>query len=276
MTDRPAKPVTPVPAATTLLLRDGEKGLEVFMVQRNARIGFAGGALVFPGGKVDAEDSAECVRARCAGAEEVNDNALVFRVAAVREAFEESGLLLARERGDAALVKGDRLKRLTEAYRDRLIADDIGIGEMAETENLELATDLLAPFAHWTTPADLPRRFDTWFFLAPAPETPLGAHDGGETVDSVWIRPKDAIAEAESGQRFIVLATLFNLHLLGKTDTVAAALGRARASRVKNVQPTLVKSGDALLYRIAPDLGYDLTEAPAIEYQSGYALPSQR
>ena len=181
MIEKVQKPL--IPAATIMLLRDGPQGLEVFMVVRHHQIDFASGALVFPGGKVDVRDTEAVVRERTIGAGELDDQLLSMRVAAIREAYEECGVLMARSRDDGQLVSGSRLADLEE-WRDRLNRNEIGIGEMLEAEDLVLAADTLTPFAHWITPKMMPKRFDTHFFVAHAPEDHVAAHDGHESVDT--------------------------------------------------------------------------------------------
>ena len=118
------------------------------------------------------------------------------RVAAIREAFEESGVLLARNEQTGSIVDAGRLKSL-EHYRDPLNRGEVGIADFLTKEGLRLAGDMLTPFAHWITPERVPKRFDTHFFLAPAPHKVDALHDGTESVGSVWITPKTAIADAE-------------------------------------------------------------------------------
>ena len=160
------------------------------MVVRHHQIDFASGALVFPGGKVDAGDYD--VRNYCDGADSADDTAVAMMVGAIREAFEECGILLARERGSSALLPGERLSNL-EHYRDPLNRGEISLIEFLEKEKLRLACDTLQHFAHWITPEMLPKRFDTHFYLAVAPSDHLAIHDGHESVDSVWISPDSAI-----------------------------------------------------------------------------------
>jgi len=247
-------------AATVLILRDGAAGMEVFMVVRHQEIDFASGALVFPGGKLAAGDSDPRVRDRCSGAESLPPDQLALRVGAIREAFEECGVLLAREGGDAALIGPARLEQLGLRYRRPLDLGEIGIADMLEAENLTLACEELVPFAHWITPAFMPKRFDTYFYLAVAPPQQVALHDGREMVDSVWLRPADALAQAAAGSRTIVPATLLNVAKLGFSASVAEALAAARAQPVVTVQPELVQGTDEVLLRIPAEAGYRVTE----------------
>lgn len=257
MSDLP-KPTEPRLAATILLLRDGADGLEVFMVVRHQQIDFASGALVFPGGKLAPGDGK--VRGQCRGVGQLGDAQVALRVGAIREAFEESGLLLARAQGSDALLARDRCGTLGERYRTALDHGDIGIGEMLEAEQLELATDQLVPFAHWITPTFMAKRFDTYFYLAQAPADQLAAHDGREAVDSEWLRPQDAIRAEQEGSRTIVPATLLNIEKLARSRSVAEALEAARAAPVVPVTPWVVAESETEVeLEIPADADYNRT-----------------
>jgi 8-oxo-dGTP pyrophosphatase MutT (NUDIX family) len=258
----------PVPAATILLLRDAAAGLEVFLVERHHAIDFATGALVFPGGKVDPGDRDPRALARCAGWPGDAD-ALALRVAAIRETFEEAGVLLARPRGSAALVDAARSSEIGARHRARLLADEIGVAELAEVEDLELATDRLVPFAHWITPEFMPKRFDTHFFLVQAPPGQAAVHDGGESVDSTWATPAAALAEAEAGRRTIIFPTLLNLRKLGRSRSVAEALERARRAPLVTVVPRVERRSGRAVVCIPPEADYDVTEATPAELERG-------
>src|SRR5207342_1419108 len=145
----------------------------------------------------------------------------------VREAFEECGVLLARKRGQRTLIAAADLLGIEQKWRAKLAKDEASIVDLVEAEDLELATDLMTPFAHWITPTFAPKRFDTWFFLAEAPEDQIALHDGSESVDSVWIKAQDAIDEAAAGKRTLVHATLKNLELLVEEGTVGGAIAAA-------------------------------------------------
>jgi 8-oxo-dGTP pyrophosphatase MutT (NUDIX family) len=231
----PASPVSARSAATVLLLRDRPQGMEVFMVVRHHEIDFASGALVFPGGRVDPEDAAV--------AEALGDapNATPIHVAAVRETFEECGVLLARRRGEQGLVGAEVVQRL-EAPRAALCRREASFAEILSAGDLVPATDLLVHFAHWVTPRTQPKRFDTHFFLAVAPEDHLALHDGGETVDSVWIRPDDALGEAAGGRRKLIFPTRMNLLKLAREKTSAASIGAARSAPIVTVEPEVVRA----------------------------------
>lgn len=274
MTDMPkTEAAPPRPATTVLLLRPSRRGdaaspLEVFMVVRHHQIDSFSGALVFPGGKLEDADGNARLRGRSGGPATLSDSELAFRIAGVREAFEECGILLARKRGQKALIGAADLKPIEDRWRAKLTKDEASILDLVEAEDLELATELMTPFAHWITPTFVPKRFDTWFFLADAPEDQVASHDGSESVDSVWIGAQEAIDEAKAGRRMLVHATQKNLELLAEGDTVTGALAQAKKRKVITVQPWVeAKDGKRYLH-IPPDAGYRnlVREMPA---QSG-------
>jgi 8-oxo-dGTP pyrophosphatase MutT (NUDIX family) len=239
------------PAATVILVRDGASGLEVFMVERHRQIEFASGALVFPGGGVDEADfaiAADPARGRPPAGLDQTSRAL--RVAAIRETFEECGVLLARPRGSAALVDGARGAAIAAAAPGRSFA------ELIAAEDLALALDVLTPFAHWITPAILPKRFDTHFFIAAAPADQLARHDGSESVDSVWINPTRALSEADAGRFTIVSPTRLNIQMLGAQNDVASALAAARARRIVTVEPVATPTATGFTMTIPIEAGY--------------------
>jgi 8-oxo-dGTP pyrophosphatase MutT (NUDIX family) len=258
-------PATPLPSSTVLLLRDDRGPLEVFMVQRHHRIDFASSALVFPGGKLDPADRDPALRAHATGADALDDDAFALRVSAVRETFEECGVLLATARGETAVLPESRVRPLETRYRADLVAGRTSLRAIVAAQDLVLALDRLVPFAHWITPDFMPKRFDTHFYLVPAPADQVAAHDGSESVDSVWIAPARAIAEARAGQRNIIFPTLRNLIKLGRSRSVAEALERARREPLVTVLPTVGRGAAGPVIRIPAEAGYDLTEAPLDE-----------
>lgn len=247
------------PASTVLLLRDGAEGLEVFMVVRHREIEFAGGALVFPGGRVEEADAA------LAGADPLDP----FRIAGIRETFEECGVLLARPRGASELVRAEALLAIEDRHRAALARGERPLSAVLEAEGLEPASDRLVHFAHWITPTSRPKRFDTQFFLAAAPPDQLAVHDGSESVESVWIRPAQAVQEANAGRRRLVFATRKNLEKLARYGTVAEAMEAAAAAQVVTVLPEMVRTeaGWRLRIPLAADYGgdtFELLDAPAM------------
>lgn len=240
--------MTPRPAATLLLLRDGGAGLEVLMTARHEEAGFAAGALVFPGGKVDPIDAA-LVR-YCPALPRLDEAALVLRIAAIRETFEECGILLAR--GGGSLLTA----QLLAALRERHGSSDAGFAALVAAARLELATDLLVPYAHWITPVDRPKRFDTHFFLAPAAHDQIAVHDGREAVEAVWMTPNAVLAGADAGRIKLVFATRMNLIKLGRSATVAEALAAAQLTPIVTVTPVIEKTSGGPFIHIPEAAGY--------------------
>lgn len=239
------------PASTVLLVREGASGLEVFMVVRHHKIDFASGALVFPGGSVDPEDYAIAADpARCGSGAELDATSRALRVAAIRETFEECGVLLARPRGSAQLVDGARSAAIGAKAQGRTF------GELIAAEDLTLALDALTPFAHWITPPIMSKRFDTHFYIAAAPGDQLALHDGSESVDSTWINPARALADADAGKYTMVFATRLNVQMLGESRDVASAIEAARARRIVTVEPKAVKSETGFTLTIPAEAGY--------------------
>ena len=251
------------PASTILLLRDsagpdGKGEIEVFMMVRHYEIDFNSGALVFPGGAVDAGDHDIAGRGELhAGGGGLDAEALGFRIAAIRETFEESGILLAKPRGSNTLVDAKRAGEIEAANRAALCEGKTTFLQVLTDSGLSLALDGLLPYAHWITPEGMPKRFDTWFFLAAAPPEQAGAHDGKESTDSIWVSPREALAGGESGRFKLPFPTTRNLIKLGKHRTVGDALDDSRDKPVVTVMPVMTRENGGRQLRIPAEAGYD-------------------
>ena len=251
------------PASTILLLRDGAgpdgKGeIEVFMMVRHYEIDFNSGALVFPGGSVDPGDHEVAGKPELyAGGEGLDAEALGFRIAAIRETFEESGILLAKQHGSGTLVDAKRASEIEAANRTALCEGKTTFLKLLIDNGMLLTLDELMPYAHWITPEGMPKRFDTWFFLAAAPPEQVGAHDGKESTDSIWVSPREALAGGESGRFKLPFPTTRNLIKLGKHRTVRDALGDATGKPVVTVMPVMTKENGGRQLRIPAEAGYD-------------------
>jgi len=254
--------IVPRLAATVLLLRDSASGPEVLMITRNVASDFAGGALVFPGGRVDAADGEAAMMQCCRAVAGASTAAMALRVAAVRETFEEAHVLLARPRGSDRLISARELDALETGQRAAL-GREPHFADLVATGCIELATDLLVPFAHWITPVGPPKRFDTHFFLAAAPVDQVAAHDGREAVETVWMSPARAIADSEEKRITLVFATRMNLAKLARAGDVAAALAAAGREAIVTVCPELVETPAGKMLRIPAAAGYGITEMPA-------------
>jgi 8-oxo-dGTP pyrophosphatase MutT (NUDIX family) len=253
--------VAPRPASTILLLRDspvttGE--IEVFMMVRHYEIDFNSGALVFPGGSVDKGDNEIIARPELyCGGEGLDARALSFRIAAIRETFEESGILLARPRDSKTLVDAKRAGEIEALNRTALCEGKITFAEVLGDSAMMLALDELVPYAHWITPEGMPKRFDTWFFLAAAPPEQAGGHDGKESTDSIWVSPREALAGGESGRFKLPFPTTRNLIKLGQKRGVKAALDDSRGKPIVTVMPVMTKLNGGRQLRIPREAGYD-------------------
>jgi 8-oxo-dGTP pyrophosphatase MutT (NUDIX family) len=254
-----AEIVAPRPASTILLLRDSAaKQIEVFMMVRHYEIDFNSGALVFPGGSVDKGDKEIIANpALYSGGEGLDEATLAFRIAAIRETFEESGILLARPKGSRSLVDAKRAGGIETAHRAALCESKTSFLNVLTETGMVLALDELVPYAHWITPEGMPKRFDTWFFLAAAPPEQLGAHDGKESTDSIWISPREALEGGETGRFKLPFPTTRNLIKLGKQPNVKAALEDSRGQSIVTVMPVMTKTEAGRQLRIPREAGYD-------------------
>jgi 8-oxo-dGTP pyrophosphatase MutT (NUDIX family) len=255
MSDKPAVPI--LPAATILMLRD-DPTFEVLMVKRHHQIDFAAGALVFPGGKTHAGDHDPDWEFRTMGWGEALPEKRPLRIAAIREAYEEAGVLLARHL-DGAPFRGD--ERATAARED-IGKDRRPFLDLIKELDLYLDLEALTVFARWITPAIVPRRFDTWFYVAKAPEDQLAVCDGLETVDAEWIHPSEALRLAELGQRTVIFPTRMNLKLLGEASNADDAVVRARARELVTVEPKVREKGGGRVLVLPPEAGYGAVEEP--------------
>jgi 8-oxo-dGTP pyrophosphatase MutT (NUDIX family) len=250
--------VTPArPASTLLVLRDTVAGVEVLMVRRNLRSDFVGGAFVFPGGAVDPGDGDT---ARVTGLSErdaddvlgVVQGGRAYFVAALRELFEEAGLLIARDE------EGRPPARDLRGARGDLNARRRTLDQVLEREGLWLALEGLAYLSHWVTPQGPPRRFDTRFFVVPAPINQEPAHDDAETVAALWIRPVDALAAHARGEYEMIFPTIRTLESLAGLATAAQVVAFARAqSSVTRIEPRLVERDGEIHVVVPGDEGYE-------------------
>lgn len=214
-------------AATVLLLREDAHGLEVFLVRRNAVVDFMAGAHVFPGGKVDPEDSEPALLERLRGELGPSTPPELY-IAAIRETLEEAGVLL-----------GSRIpeKRLAEARR--ALHDRTPFASVAAELDVTLDAGLLVPWTRWVTPAASPKRFDARFFLAAVPAQQLASHDEHETTESVWMRALDALEQVEQGTMLVAPATYKCLAVLATYRDLNEAFTAARADPVRTWCPVV-------------------------------------
>ena len=181
------------PAATILLLRDAPT-FEVLMVKRHHQIDFASGALVFPGGKSHAGDHDQAWSERALGWADFDDEQRGLRIAAIREVFEEAGILLGR-RADGAPIGGEAAPLEVRLKVDR---GELAFLDVVRELGVVIDLNALTIFARWITPPLTPKRFDTWFYVVDAPDDQVAACDGRETVDAEWIAPSEALRLAQA------------------------------------------------------------------------------
>ncbi len=241
--ERPASVARPLPSATIALARDGDDAPELLLVLRHAKAAF-GSTYVFPGGMLCADDYA--VEPRCSGLDDATASAnlclaaggLAYYSAALRELFEEAGVLLARPT-DGAWADADSLAR----YREPLNAGRTSWLEFLERFELQLACDALHYFAFWITPREVKKRFTTRFFIAPAPEGQEATHCGAELTDSRWMSASAALADHEAGAIELPFPTVMTLERLRGFSTTAALLDWADRQSSEGVacqQPAIV------------------------------------
>jgi 8-oxo-dGTP pyrophosphatase MutT (NUDIX family) len=245
------EPAIPAPSATILMVRD-EPTFQVLMVKRHHQIDFASGALVFPGGKTHAGDHDPAWEARTIGWDDPDPLGLPLRIAAVREAYEETGILLARH-ADGATFRGDGR---AGAARDDIAHDRRSFLDLVTELDVKIDLAALSVFARWITPVMMPKRFDTWFYIAAAPADQLALCDGWETVDAEWIAPGEALRLAAAGERKVIFPTRMNLQLLAEASGAVDAVARARARTLVTVEPKVVDSPEGRMLVIPPDAGY--------------------
>lgn len=231
---------SPRDGATIMLVRDGahrDRPLEVLMVRRHPRTAF-GSIHAFPGGVVDAADSHPDVAAACDGRTDLDASAelgipaggLAFWIAAIRESFEEVGLLLARDAGGQVVRFSHADHARFTRHRGEVATRATSLLDVLLGEGLRLATDSVHYVAHWITPVGAPKRFDTRFFLARAPDGQAWSHDEAELIGSEWIRPADALARCRQGSFPMIeptIASLEDLRAHATADEALAARGRA-------------------------------------------------
>lgn len=247
----------PRPAATVTLVRDTAQGFEVLMMQRNFQSVFMPGMHVFPGGAVDNHDSSDEIAALCMGLDDADASRKLgiakggqaYWVAAIRESFEEAGILLAcNDKGEIVTlddaVRGERF----HSYRSRVEHGEHPLSEMLKSEGLQLPLHQITYFSHWVTPVGAPRRYDTRFFVAAAPELQKPLHDNRETINHVWVHPAEALSLHKQKKFDMRTPTIHTLRLFAEHDNVASLLKRLQAlGDIPVIEPRIAKSGRRVL-----------------------------
>ena len=254
MTDKPAPTRD---SASVLIVRDGDihpqyGSLQILMVKRHANIKFAGGAYVFPGGKLDPADRDLEEEGLKLSGEEVPENFRGLRYAALREVFEETGLLIGTHGGQA--IDEARRREFEGQYRSAFLEGSITLKDFLDQSGVNLDLKGCRPFAHWITPIEYPRRFDTRFFLCVAPEGQLPSPDGHEITAVEWMYPLKMVKESDGDLMF---PTMMNLKKLGQAKTVEEALKLLADRDIVTVTPEVI-TGVKNKFRTIPEAaGYD-------------------
>ena len=264
--------IKPIPAATVTLVRDGTNGIEVLMMQRNLNSGFVPGAYVFPGGALDASDNAPEMRALCRGMSDeqaskklgIDEGGLAYWTAAIRESFEEAGMLIAYDAAQrmVALDTAAAAERFHQ-HRNGLNQGKRSLLEILRDERLVLAADQLIYFSHWITPVSAPRRYDTRFFAAVAPPAQQPLHDDKETIAHAWVRPSDALDRCQQGSFKMRFPTVRTLEEFAAYDTTESLLRAMREKRdIAHILPRINEQGRRLL---PGDPGYEKAVAQELQ-----------
>jgi glyoxylase-like metal-dependent hydrolase (beta-lactamase superfamily II)/8-oxo-dGTP pyrophosphatase MutT (NUDIX family) len=222
----------PRPASTVIVVRDGSQGPEVFLMQRTLAASFMAGVHVFPGGAVDPADHEAdygVEDARLSALLGIESGGAAYLIAAIRECFEEAGLMLARDAaGRGVALPG---KQETDTLRRQLAAGQVQLKTVLAERGWLLRPEDLAYLSHWVTPVGAPKRFDTRFFVAVAPAGQEGSHDDEETIASLWIRPHEALQRAAAGDMKLAHATQSTLRELGGFESATAIMQWAASPR---------------------------------------------
>jgi 8-oxo-dGTP pyrophosphatase MutT (NUDIX family) len=275
--------LVPRDAATVMLVRDGDAGMEVFMLRRNLNSDFVGGAYVFPGGAVDEADRHADLERICHGRSDdaasnqldIPSGGLAYWVAAIRESFEEAGVLLAVPEGEDDVISfaDEETASRFAAHRAAVDSGEKRLIEICEIEGLRLDVDRIHYFAHWITPVGPPRRYDTRFFVAAAPPEQEPLHDDRETIANLWIRPQDALERHRRGELDMIFPTIKNLEAIGRFSRSDDLLAHARSiSEVPAILPRIVQieGGTRIILPDDPDYAAAMTALP-----DGVPLPGR-
>jgi len=252
-----------MPSATVLLVRDADAGgVEVFMLRRTFNAAFASGMFVFPGGKVDDVDGVDEIAELCDGLTDSHASALLgiasgglaYWVACIRECFEEAGVLLARHEstGDVVRFDDDATAKRFEEERENIHDGSVALLDLCKREGLRLTTDDIHYVSHWITPMGEKRRFDTRFFIARAPQAQEPLHDDGETIESFWISPQEAIERAHEKDLMLMPPTKANIEFLLPYKTADEVLeAAAQVGMPQTILPKLKIDSDGRVVGIA-------------------------
>lgn len=268
-------PATPKDAATVILLREtpAANPFELLLMRRHAKQSFMGKAFVYPGGQLDPADCTPGLAAYASGiaAEDVkqrlnepdlpNEKALGLLFAAIRETFEESGVLLARSTSGKDIDFNDqKIRERFAEYRTMIHQQEITLEDLAEKEGLFFKLNELIPFAHWVTPEAERKRFDTRFFLARMPFGQEPVHDSREMTETLWTTPGKAFSKHDAGEILLMPPTLKTLEEMACQSSVAELLSWASSTIIRTIMPQISSDGDSIIIKFPHDPEYSIAE----------------
>lgn len=240
----------PIRIASTVMLVRPAQELEVLMVKRNQQIDFFSGAMVFPGGKVEPDDLDGAWASHALGLDRVSEEERGPRIAALRETFEETGVLACVETNCPSTAA-------VEDARARMEAGELSFLNFVRGQGIVLDLARITLFARWLTPPVVPKRFDTFFYLIEMPAGQSARHDGREAVENEWVTAREALRRGEAGERTILFPTRQNLRLLSQTSSIAEAVRAAEGRAHRQVTPRIEVHDDGRRYlRLLPEDGY--------------------
>jgi 8-oxo-dGTP pyrophosphatase MutT (NUDIX family) len=278
----------PKKAATVILLRDKKpEGFEVFLLKRHEKSSFMGGNFVYPGGRVDQDDGSLEICSLSKGmtfddAQTIlggtfsREESFAHWIAAIRELFEEAGILLAYDQqGNLFRTRSRDEEERFLNYRELLQKGKISLCELAQREKLLLALEELYYYAHWITPEARSERFDTRFFLAQYPIGQEASHDQKETTAGIWITPRKALEENLKGEVMLSPPTLKTLEDLSRFKSIEEVLYSLKEREIRPILPILTKISDNPLIVFPWDPEYNLFKRGEIPVPIDHGRPSQ-
>ncbi len=268
--DIPRVPATPRPAATIVILREHDDGPQVLLMRRSRSSGFVPGAYVFPGGRVDPTEVTDGLLSRIdaltpesaadrLGLSAADDASLAlplaYYIAALREAFEETGLLVAQRHGDGSRPSSAASRPEIDTLRRAVMNDEVSFEGVLEQLDTRIRGDEIAYLAHWITPLQEPRRYDARFFLTGTPAGSEAIVDRREMIDARWLRPQEALEQNRQGLLPMVFPTIHTLELLTDFASVEQALSAGRNRKVPCILPRLVRTSTGVGIEVPDEVG---------------------
>ncbi|PCI87593.1 MAG: NUDIX hydrolase [Hyphomicrobiales bacterium] len=249
-----AAAMSDIRSSATILLIQEINQLEVLMLKRYQGDDILSGAMMFPGGKLEAHDETDDWAERVIGWASTPQTERGLRIAAIREAFEETGIMLGQN------VKNNASEAETLSIRKAIEAGDLSFYDYVRSQNITLDLQALTLFSRWQTPPTIGRRFDTHFYLAAAPKGQTPVADGREAVKTEWVTPQKALNLAANMQRKLLFPTRMNLKMLNESNALHTAVNQARTRKIHKVEPKVEQRGDDRYLVLDSKFGYGHVE----------------